>query len=77
MNVENNITVRIQAIKQLESISGGLSALAELAMRQGDFVLAQRFRDGITLADAKIEYFKNTACGNGSDSSRQLPEAEI
>ena len=66
MDAENNIPVRIQTIKQLESVIGGLSVLAELAMRQGEYVAAKKFRDGIALAERNIERLKTATPSNGS-----------
>jgi len=45
-------------VEDLELISRGMSVLAELAMKQGEYVAAQKFRECVALAGAKIERLK-------------------
>ncbi len=45
-------------IEQLEAINGGMLVLAELALKQGDFEMAQKLRDGVAFATGEIERLK-------------------
>ena len=48
-------------LAELDLISSGMSALTDLAMKQGDYVVAQKLRNGIAFATVEIERLKKTS----------------
>ena len=58
----DNTPERTLGLKELESIHDGLTVLAELSMRQADYVMAQKLRGGIVLAQKMIERARKNCC---------------
>jgi len=59
MGENTNISTQIKGVNCLESINQGLLALAEQAMRQGEYVLASKLRAGIKMNQARIDQLRN------------------
>ena len=55
----DNTLERTIGLKELQSIHDGLTALAELSMKQADYGMAQKLMGGIELAEKTIERIKN------------------